>query len=57
VYRAFRRIYIMFNQQIHEVFVINYLFLITPKYCDTRVSSSGSCSYTKVTVNWNKSII
>jgi len=34
----------MFNQQIHEVFVNTYLFLVTPKRFDTWVSSSGSYS-------------
>jgi len=57
VYHAFRRISIVFNQQIHELFVNTYLFLITPKCFDTWLSSSGSCLYAKVTANWNQSII
>jgi hypothetical protein len=34
MYRAFHRISVMFNQQLHKVFATSYLFFITPTCFD-----------------------
>ena len=42
-------VYIMLNQHIHKIFINTYLFLINLTFFDTQASSSGSCSFGKLT--------
>jgi hypothetical protein len=42
---------ILFNQQMHKVFVNYYLFLTNATCFDTLVSLPGSCLYAKITAN------